>query len=106
MMPRVTTEWARLHEVTLGRPFYRIVRPLAETLRDRVNVDVWRKVKAREGQTIEAAKRGRFQRQARRRVRAVHSARSIARGRRTGCRALPSEQRAPARTRTTAPAAA
>jgi N-dimethylarginine dimethylaminohydrolase len=51
----VTHEWARLREVIVGRPFYRIPKPFPETYREEVSDAVWRKVKAREGQTMEAS---------------------------------------------------
>lgn len=54
-IPRVTHEWARLREVIVGRPFYRIPRPFPGEAADRVPAELWRKVKAREGQTLEAA---------------------------------------------------
>jgi glycine amidinotransferase len=53
--PRVTCEWARLREVIVGRPFYRIPAPFPAELVEGVPEALWRKVKAREGQTMETA---------------------------------------------------
>src|SRR5687768_6662796 len=57
---RVTHEWASLREVIVGRPFYRIPSPFPDELMDGVSVALWRKVKAREGQTLETAMPGEY----------------------------------------------
>jgi glycine amidinotransferase len=41
--------------VIVGRPFYRIPAPFPDELAEGVSVALWRKVKAREGQTMETA---------------------------------------------------
>lgn len=52
LVPRVDAEWATLREVIIGRPFYRIPRPYPEALKAAAGEALWRKVKAREGQTL------------------------------------------------------
>lgn len=52
---RVSHEWAKLREVIVGIPFYRIPSPLPEERQPGVGDALWRKVKAREGQTMQRA---------------------------------------------------
>lgn len=52
---RVTHEWARLREVIVGRPFYRLPKPFPEERKAHVSPELWAKVKAREGMTMQRA---------------------------------------------------
>jgi glycine amidinotransferase len=53
--PRVTHEWARLRQVVVGRPHYRLPNPMPESNRHAVSEDLWRKVKRQEGRTMQEA---------------------------------------------------
>jgi glycine amidinotransferase len=52
---RVDSEWATLREVVVGIPFYRIPKPYPAQREAGAPEALWRKVKAREGQTMEEA---------------------------------------------------
>ena len=48
----VESEWARLREVIVGRPFLRIPRPFPRSLRPRLGDHIWSLIKAREGDLL------------------------------------------------------
>jgi hypothetical protein len=51
----VESEWARLREVIVGRPFLRISRPFPRCLRSRLGEETWSLIKAREGDLLAVA---------------------------------------------------
>jgi len=49
---RVTHEWARLREVVVGTPYYRIPQPFPARLKRRIGARTWQTIKAQEGERL------------------------------------------------------
>ena len=51
----VASDWARLHEVIVGRPYYRIIKPYDRRLKKVVGSEAWAAIKSEEGNLLECA---------------------------------------------------